>query len=240
MLKLAELKKLLHRDFPQGDKLLLLLASFDSPCEVKDLKARATEAGFRVPKQWNISGALSRTKGMAIRTPQGWEISEAGWERLGELGVSSVNPAVLHISGELRKHGAAIADADVREFVDEAIRCHELQLFRSAVVMSWLGAMAVLHNEVIKNHLAAFNVEAKRRYPKWKTAKTADDLGLMKERDFLDVLQNISVLGKNAKNALVQRLDLRNSCCHPNSFKLAENTVAAHIEVLILNVFSKF
>ena len=240
MLKLAELKKLLQGDFSPSDKLILILASFDSPSEVRAIKARATEAGFRVPKNWNVSSVLSRSKGKAIRTPQGWEISEAGGERLEELGVSSVSSAVVHISEQLRKHGAAIADPDLREFINEAIRCQELQLFRSAVVMSWLGAVAVLHNEVVKNHLAAFNAEATRRNPNWKTAMIADDLGAMKERGFLDILQSISVLGKNVKNALVQCLDRRNCCGHPNSFKLAENTVAAHIEVLILNVFSKF
>lgn len=240
MLKLAELKKWLHQDFAAEDKLLLLLTSFDAPCQIKDVRDQATEAGFRVPKSWNPSALLARTKGKAIRTPQGWEITEAGRERLHEIGVFSVSPAVQHVSSELRKHAANISDTDVREFVDEAVKCHELQLFRSAVVMSWLGAMAVLHNEVVKNHLAAFNAEAKRRNPKWKTATTADDLGRMKERDFLDALQSISVIGQNVKNALIQCLDRRNSCGHPNSYRLSENTVAAHIETLILNVFSKF
>jgi hypothetical protein len=29
-------------------------------------------------------------------------------------------------------------------------------------------------------------------------------------------------------------------CGHPNSLKIGEHAVAAHVEVLILNVFSKF
>jgi len=35
-------------------------------------------------------------------------------------------------------------------------------------------------------------------------------------------------------------LKLRNGCGHPNSLKLGENKVAAHLETLILNVFAKF
>ena len=240
MLKLAELKKWLHQDLTAESKLLLILSSLGSPCQIKDIKSQAVQAGFRMPTSWNTSAILSRTKGKAIRTPQGWEITEAGSEHLQKLGVFTASPAILHVSAELRKHASAIQNTEVREFVDEAVKCHELHLFRAAVVMSWLGAVAVLHDHVVNNHLVAFNAEAVRRNPKWKVAKTADDLGLMQERDFLDTLQAIPVIGKNVKNALVQCLDRRNGCGHPNSYKLSENTVAAHIEALILNVFSKY
>jgi hypothetical protein len=66
-------------------------------------------------------------------------------------------------------------------------------------VLSWVGAVSVLQNYVHANVLAAFNTEASRRDAKWKTAKTVDDLGRMKEYDFLEVLESISVLGKNVK-----------------------------------------
>ena len=87
----------------------------------------------------------------------------------------------------------------------------EFGLYRSAVVMSWLAAMHVLKLEVLNNHLATFNAEAHRRIsnnPKktWKTAKTADDLGLMNEAEFLDCLAAISMLGKNVKGALLIRM----------------------------------
>lgn len=68
-----------------------------------------------------------------------------------------------------------------------------------------------------------------------------DGLARMKEHDFLDVLHAIGVLGKNVKQELQNNcLQLRNSCGHPNNFKVGEHRVAAHIEILILNVFSKF
>lgn len=240
MLNLADLKRLLHKDFDATDKLLFLLSSMEAACQIKDLKDRATQAGFRVPKGWNVSSLLARSKGKAIRTPSGWELSDTGKEHLANIGVVSGNPAVHRVARELRQHASVISSERVREFVEEAISCHESKLYRSAVVMSWLGAVAVLHEEVVKNHLTTFNAEASRRNSKWKPAKTSDDLGLMKETDFLDVLQAISVIGKNVKKDLAQCLDRRNGCGHPNSYKLAENTVAAHVETLVLNVFSKF
>lgn len=62
----------------------------------------------------------------------------------------------------------------------------------------------------------------------------------MKESEFLSVLEKISVLGKSVRQQLQKGLELRNGCGHPNSLKLAEHTVSSHIEILVLNVFSKF
>jgi hypothetical protein len=108
---------------------------------------------------------------------------------------------------------------------------------RGAVVV---GAVSLLYAHVVANELAAFNTEAKKRNAKWKTAKTRDDLTLMGEHDFLQILQAISVIGKNVKQELEHRLNLRNGCGHPNSLVVAESMVSAHLEALTLNVFAKF
>jgi hypothetical protein len=141
---------------------------------------------------------------------------------------------------DLRKEMAKITNSDTRAFVDEAVRCYEGKLHRSAIVMSWLASMDVLYAYVLKHHLKAFNNEAARVSAKWKAAVTADDLALMKERDFLDRLAAISMIGKNVKTALVECLDRRNGCGHPNSLKIGPQAVGHHIETLILNVFQKF
>jgi hypothetical protein len=88
--------------------------------------------------------------------------------------------------------------------------------------------------------LAAFNAEAIRRDAKWKTAKTRDDLARMKEADFLNVLEAISVIGKSVKQELEGCLRLRNGAGHPNSLRMGEARVAAHLESLIQNVFAQF
>ena len=201
---------------------------------------RCVDAGVKVPTSWNPSNLLSRSKGLAIRLPAGWELSDAGRLHLRNLGVSKLSPAAVQVAADLRGYLAKIQNKDVRDYVEEAIRCHEAELYKSAIVMSWLAAVAVLHATVVRNHLMQFNAEAQRVDSKWKTAKNQDDLGRMKESDFLDRLAAISVLGKNAKENLKKALDLRNSCGHPTSFKVSANGAAAHIEVLLLNVFDVF
>ncbi|AEI93363.1 hypothetical protein RLO149_c013620 [Roseobacter litoralis Och 149] len=176
-----------------------------------------------------------------MRAPDGWELTDAGKMHLRNMGVSKVSPAAMQVAVDLRAHLDNITDSQTRDFVEEAIKCHEAELYRSAIVMSWLGAMDVLHKHVHANHLAPFNAEAFRiAGKKWKKAVTADDLGKMGESDFLDRLEGLSIIGKNAKAQLKAALDLRNGCGHPNSLHVGPNKSAAHIETLLQNVFSKF
>jgi hypothetical protein len=106
--------------------------------------------------------------------------------------------------------------------------------------MSWLAAVHVLKKEVHRNHLAAFNAEASRVDPKWKRARTLDDIGLMKEADFLNRIAAISVIGKNVKDELQQCLKRRNGCGHPSSLMVGQAMVTSHIETLLLNVLQRF
>ncbi|KAB2659652.1 hypothetical protein F9K94_02205 [Brucella tritici] len=170
----------------------------------------------------------------------GYELSEKGKTKLPALGVTWSNPATTQVAVDLRKHLANITDKDTRGFVEEAIACYEARLFRSAIVMAWLAAVDVLKKTVVKSCLPQFNAEAKRLDAKWKTAVTADDIGAMKEADFLNRLVAISIIGKNTKQRLEQALTLRNGAGHPNSLQLGQNEVAAHIEALLKNVFEVF
>lgn len=237
-LTIADLKGLLHGDHTRLDKLLFLLASIGQPCQVAEIRSRAQEAGYRIP-DWNVSAYLGRSAGKAIRVPSGWEITTAGRQHLLDLGVSSIQPQSV-VAADLRETLSNIQDVDVRSFVEEAVICYENGLHRSAIVMSWVGAVAVLHQYIKTHHLQAFNVEAARRNKKWKNATTTDELGRMKESEFLDVLCSLSVIGPNVKAELKSCLGLRNACGHPSSLRIGANAAAHHLEVLLLNVFARF
>ena len=239
MLKAQDLKEWLHRDWTQLDKLLLILATFEVPTKVADLRRRAATAGLRMNDSWNPASSLGRSKGFAIRVPEGWELTESGRAHLRNLGVASLSPAAVKVAADLRAHLHKIQNATTKAFVEEAIKCHEAQLNRSAIVMSWLSAVDLLYRVVVKRHLSTFNINAKSFSAKWKEAKSEDDLGRMGESDFLDRIAAIGVIGKNQKTELKKALDLRNGCGHPNSLKIGPNVVAAHLELLLLNVFEK-
>lgn len=240
MLDISGLKDWVHRDIPVRDKLLLVLATFVEPVQVADMRTRAEDAGFKIPAKWNISDVLGRSGGLAIRVPAGWELTNTGKNHLRNLGVESVSPAAMQVAADLRNHLDNVVNVSTRAFLEEAIRCQEAKLYRSAIVMSWIAAINVLYREVVASHLAAFNSEAIKLNPKWKLAVNEDGLTKMQESDFLDRLVPIGVIGKNVKEELAKALKLRNGCGHPNSLKIGPNMVASHIEMLILNVFEHF
>ena len=241
LLKLNDLKGRIHqRNLTQLERLLLVLASFDVPCEISEIKQRASEAGLRIPKKWNPSSVLARSKGLAIKTVEGWEITPKGRHCLAKLGVDDSHALEPPRSISLREELKKVLDGKTHSFLDEAIKCYEARLFRAAVILSWIGAISVLQHHVCSRHLLRFNEESKRVNPKWKDAQTTDDLSLMKESEFLDRLESISIIGRDVKTQLKECLTRRNSCSHPNSYQLGSSTVAHHREVLLLNVFRVF
>jgi hypothetical protein len=235
------LKDWLHRpELSQTLKALITLSTFDTPVPLKSMLDRAEEAGFKRRNWSNPSASLSRATGLAIHTANGWEITRAGRQYLVNEGMVEASQGVINVAIELRKVLSALKNPETAEFLGEAIRCYEMNLFRSSVVMSWLAAVYVLQRHVVATCLENFNADMSRVDTRWRAARTTDDLGRLGEANFLDALARIGVLGKNVKEALKQCLDRRNACGHPNSFKLGPNMVAAHIETLLQNVLSKF
>ena len=244
MLSVEDLKIWLHQPkLSKTDKLLVVLGSFDQPASLALIRARASDAGLNA-SDWNIQTFLKATNGKAIQLPTGWELSRKGHEHLADLGVLKRPPNIEKVATDFRAEALKIKDAQTRAFVEEAIRCFEYDLFRSAIVMSWLSAVDVLHAHVVAKYLHDLNAQAVKdtansKYP-WKLAKTTDDLGRMGESDFVETIYKISMIGKNVRDELQLCLKRRNGCGHPNSLKLRANTVAAHLEILILNVFVRF
>jgi hypothetical protein len=244
MLKPSEAKHILHgvRLIDRDQILVVLAIEPAEPLSVQKIRERCISVGLNGLARKNISQILGAAKGAVARTPLGWEMQKSGVLRVRDMAQSvNVNLVVTHSSQSLRGHAAAIADDLTKSFALEAITCFEAHQYRAAVVFSWAGAVALLHSRVFDYKLSDFNIEATRRDSKWRVAKQQDDLGRMKEHDFLDVCEAIGVIGKSVKQVLQNEcLVLRNACGHPNTLAIAENSVAAHIEKLIKNVFSRF
>ena len=223
-----------------SDKLLIILNHINHPTNIVKMKKVAQDVGLNEIKKWNVSSKLSSIrKGYAIRNTHGWQITKAGKDYLLSKGLELTDAPFIEQASSLRSLIKSL-DNDAKKYLEEAIVCLENKLFRASVVMTWSAAMHLLKKEVIKNHLHDFNAEAVKANPKWRRAKTSDDLGLMRERDFLDRLESISLIGKDVKQQLQDCLILRNSCGHPNSLKVEKLKVASCVETLILNVFQRF
>jgi hypothetical protein len=241
-IEVSRLKDLLSQeDYTRGEKLLLCLAADPvGPKSVSEIKALALEAGLRAVTKWNISALLTAARPLVVRAPAGWELTMAGNAKVASLaGPIAATPAVAIAAG-LRHLSAKLANKDVRAFVEEAVSCFEWRQYRAAIVLAWVGAMAVLYDHVVQHELTSFNREALARDASWRAAKTADDLARLKEVEFLLILDRCSIIGKSVRQELEGALRLRNGCGHPNSLKVGEAKAAAHLETLIQNVFARF
>lgn len=232
---------LASKNISRRDKICLILAqNSELPLSIPTIKEVAKNAGLREIDKWNVADILVKSTGVIVKVPQGWKLTKNGLQFIKTNFLESATP-IQETAINLRSHLDKIQNADTRAFVEESIRCLEGNLYRSAVVMSWVGAISVLYDHVITNRLSDFNAEAKRRKSEWKAAVSKDDLALMKESDFLDILAVLSILGKNTKEHLKNNcLNLRNSCGHPSSLQLGDHMIEAHIEFLMMNVYEKF
>lgn len=134
----------------------------------------------------------------------------------------------------------SLSDPHVRNFVREAISCLRARHLRAAIVLSWIGAVAVLQNYVASTLLAEFNSDARSNGLLKRDARGASDFSRVKEADFLDSAERIGVLSNAVKKELKVCLDRRNNCGHPNDYVVTETAVAAHIESLIVHVFERY
>ncbi len=228
-------------EYSRLDKILISLACApETPRAVGEIRGIAVENGLRAAARWNLAAILGASSGLAVRTKAGWELSAKGRQRVADLVGPSASSPLPAVASSVRSHLAGIKSANTKEFLEEAIRCLESGLLRAATVLSWVGALNILYERVVATSLPQFNKEALRRDSKWKAAATVDDLARMKEHDFLQVLEAISIVGKSVKHELEACLKRRNGAGHPNSLKIGDAMVAAHIETLAINVFSVF
>ena len=205
------------------------------------LKSMAVSLGNPEMRAVNVSAFLVSAKPRVTKLADGWILTTSGRDYVRNTYFSVSTGAVHTVAPKLRSYIAAISQADTKRFLEEAVACFEGHHYRAAVVLTWVGAVSMLQDYVMTHKLAEFNLEAGRRDSRWRNVTVKDGLSRMQEHDFLEVLHAISVIGKNVKQQLQnQCLNLRNACGHPNSLIIGEHTAAAHIEILVQNIFGKF
>jgi len=245
MLPRDVLRDLLSQDLSNTDKVLVCMAvDADKPKKVREIVALAVDGGLRAARKWNISNMLARAKGHVVPVTGGWALTSKGIEHVATVAGPLAASPIPRVASSLRAHLSRVSNPDSQRFVEEAVSCFESRQYRAATVLSWVGAIAVLYDHVVAHALQPFNAEATTRLANskhpWTAAKNSDDLARLKERDFLSVLEKCSVIGKSVRLELERCLDLRNGCGHPNSLQIADHAVASHIEILILNIYSRF
>jgi hypothetical protein len=149
------------------DRLLLCLALTPmKPRMMSEIRTIGASAGWRGAAKTNLSRYLLRATSLAILVEDGWKLTDLGKVHVAGIAGSGSSPAATVFTQGLRKELVNLLKVDTRDFVEEAIRAAEYGLWRSAVILSWVGAVAVLHEHVVVNRLADFNHEMTKRNAK--------------------------------------------------------------------------
>lgn len=148
---------------------------------------------------------------------------------------------VREISETMRGLLDKVNSVEQRAFLEEAITCYEVKSYRAGIVMTWLLTVDVLYEFVIKHKLAEFN-SAMAKNGKYKNLNISkkEDFSELKENDFIMFLGSASVITKDQKKILEEKLGIRNTAAHPNSIEIRESKASTVIEDLVPNIISKF
>jgi hypothetical protein len=231
---------LTRKDISKTDKYLLIVGHHDGPVMNADIKTIAKENGWKDGANSVPASFLSKSP-HALLLPKGWTLTGPGRNALEDRGLISKIGVLTPVTLTLEKYVLDLHDPDKARFVEEAIACVKNRSYRAAIVLIWVGALYLMYAYVLREKLPEFNAEVLRRFPKSKPAATADDLAqIVKEAEFLNILEHIKIITKAENKEISGCLDRRNTAGHPNSHTFTEVGVGNHIETLLTTVYRRF
>ena len=151
-------------------------------------------------------------------------------------------PATVAVDSLLASLPSKIANEAERVYLDEALICFRHKAFRASIVMTWNLAFDHLCSVILSKHLAAFNTQLTKTYPKAKPSSIAarDDFGAFKESEVLQVAKSANIISNSIHKVLKEKLDRRNVAAHPSGVSIAPQTAEEFIIDLVNNVVLKF
>lgn len=207
---------------------------------------RALLKRARIPKatKLNLADTLSKSAPYVDAvSKQGarfvWSLTTTGAEHVRQiLGLPSQDIEIENDLSSLKQLVSTLADPDVVDYLNEAIKCLQVDALRATVVFLWSGAVKKLRDNALSCGVTNLTNAILKFDPKAKPIKKLDDLVLIKESVLLLSIQELGLVDKNQRSVLEDCLDLRNKCGHPGKYKVREKKVSSFIEDLVGIVFT--
>ncbi len=192
----------------------------------------------------NVANVLSRS-GPLVDTSrlQGakrlWNLTDSGRERLRKiLGLPQADVEIEHDVGTLQNLIAKVANADVRNYLDEALQCLQISALRACTVFVWAAAIRTIQTDLMAKGATAVSAAIQKHDPKTRTLKVLDDFAHIKDATTLLAAKELGILDKNQKDTLTEALNLRNRCGHPGKYRPGVKKVSAFVEDITSIVFA--
>lgn len=184
------------------------------------------------------SGPLVDTSGLQGKKRL-WNLTDSGRERLRILlGLPKADVEVEHDVGTLEEVVAKVTDADVRDYLEEAVKCLQVGSLRACTVFVWVAAIRTIQSNMMAKGSAAVTAAVQRHDPKARPVKGLDDFAHVKDATALLAAKDLGILDKNQKDTLTEALNLRNRCGHPGKYRPGVKKVSAFVEDITSIVFA--
>lgn len=184
------------------------------------------------------SGPLVDTSGLQGKKRL-WNLTDSGREHVRNLlGLPKVDVEVEHDVGTLEELVAKIPDTDVRDYLDEAVKCLQVGALRACTVFVWVAAIRTIQSGLIAKGSAAATAAVQKHDPKARAVKSLDDFAYVKDATTLLAAKELGILDKNQKDTLTEALNLRNRCGHPGKYRPGAKKVSAFVEDITSIVFA--
>lgn len=183
-------------------------------------------------------GALADTGGLD-GTKRLWKLTQSGREYVRKLlGLPATEPEVEHDVGTLTALVAKVSDDDVRDYLEEALKCLQVGALRACVVFVWTAAARTIQTNVMTKGSKAATTAVQKHDPKAHPVTKVDDFAHIKEAVLLLAAKELGLLDKNEKDTLTEALNLRNRCGHPTKYRPGVKKVSAFVEDIMSIVFA--
>ncbi len=225
----------------QVQAALYYLKHYQSKPQAKVAEALGVLTESRMPnaKKVNYRQALAGSAPYVRSVAHGvWEITGTGEKRLeAEHGVTRPKRGAIQADiDDLRAIAAGVKDRFAREYIEEAVRCLEVDARRAFVVFLWTGAVSAIREEVWRFGSKAIQSALQAHNPRAKFRKKGD-FENVKDADLLQIAHDMEIFDKSQKKRLAEGLDLRNDCGHPAKFSPGEKKVQSFVEDVVATVW---
>jgi len=203
------------------------------------IKAVLMQGGVTKARKMNTGRALAEASPHAHREgPQGaWAITGTGEELIRRLlrlsGGEQAENDVSTLEGIVERLG----DENVRDYIEEAIKCLAAGALRASVVFLWSGAVHTIRETMWSNNSTRDIEAALVKHNQRSKFKKKGDFEYVNDALLIDAAVELEVVDRSEKKRLSEALDLRNDCGHPVKYRPGPNKVRSFIEDITNIVF---
>lgn len=127
-----------------------------------------------------------------------------------------------------------ISEEKYAEYLNEAIRCVQVNAYRGAVVLGWQAAVFALYKE-LDAHSEPIHVAYQKKFgtlPDFDI-NTFWDFQKIQDKNILILAESAGIIDKSLKDVLKDEKNIRNKAAHPGKFDVGPNRVKAFLETIM-------